>query len=195
MQRALAIAESAVPAQTTPLLDFDRDIDTKILKIDCSVQVDMGSVREAIGPWLKLAYLQPDAVVLEGENIGQKFVLRFRGTDGLAQSRCKKMFALLRQGPGNWTQYFANTADGGTSRLFINQDRNRKQMRTNQATKRLDTVLRAAMGESAARAKLFTNKKDGIISAGWAPFVRVQCRSDEDTHTWSGTKPKHRSSV
>ena len=53
LQRALA------------LLDFDRDIDTKILKIDCSVQVDMGSVREAIGPWLQLASLQPDAVVLE----------------------------------------------------------------------------------------------------------------------------------
>ena len=62
-------------------------------------------------------------------------------------------------------------------------------MRTNQATKRLDTVLRAAMGESAARAKLFTNKKDGIISAGWAPFVLVQCRSDADTHLeWDKTK-------
>ncbi len=76
--------------------DFDRQVDTTIIKVNLAVDVARNLVQDA----LHAALVNAAGVhwKLEGPDCGQRFVIQFAGCGGLAAQRASKLPALYAHG-------------------------------------------------------------------------------------------------
>ncbi len=91
-----AIAEAATSLVPIASNDFDRALDTTIIKIRSTAALSQASVCEAIKDTAKELGVGKEAFRMEGKEIGKVQMLRFLGAPGFAEQRARKLMQLQR---------------------------------------------------------------------------------------------------
>eukprot|EP00972_Heterocapsa_arctica_P011593 1697938-Heterocapsa_arctica.AAC.1 len=85
--------------------------------------------------------LTHDMMRIEADEIGKSFVLNFLGDGVLAARRAKKFMMSLKSN-GEWRDLCASTPDGIDTKIFLDGDKNRKQIRKEVIARKLVKVLK-----------------------------------------------------
>eukprot|EP00972_Heterocapsa_arctica_P006715 982215-Heterocapsa_arctica.AAC.1 len=117
---------------------------------------------------------EPPATI-DGPVLGRNFTLRFRGLEELAAQRVRKFMASQRTDEG-WRQMEADVPGGGRAKVFLDFDKNRKQVRGEILTKKMHKILKERMPNADLRVK----RKEGTITLGWSPVVRITILSPDE---------------
>jgi hypothetical protein len=173
LQKAMAIAETVVPIKDTlDLDDFNRPVDSTILRVNVPAQVPRTEVERVLRPWLDEAGCDNDtkACVL-GPDTAHRFTIHFKGVSGLALSRLRKSRALLRTPGGEWRQFpnLDTSAGGTTDKIYIDIDKNPCQLKRERDGKR----LRQTFNEMHSDKRIHFNKTDGVFSYRGKPIDRI----------------------
>ena len=180
LQRALAVAESAIPIrENLDLTDFNRPIDATILRINVPEIVSRNELRSAIRSWLVDADCPTDdRAELLGPESGQRFTVHFKGMAGLATNRLRKARSLLREPGGTWRSFpqLATAARGVVDKFYIDIDKNPCQLKRERDGKRLIK----SMQELYPDANFRFNRTDGLISTGALPLALLEPGNDSD---------------
>ena len=150
LQKRLDEATSAPSRPIIPPVsdDFDRALDDAILLISThdAAMVTADSVRKSVDEWLSQDKFRGNYELL-GEQAASSFVLRFHGQGNIASSRRAAAKASLRYRPSPGAAYdyrdilATEVGSGAKIKLYINNDRNQKQIRSGQLARLLGEVL------------------------------------------------------
>jgi hypothetical protein len=169
LQEGLVVAsQPKASRQAAVEADFDEEPDASILRINTSKQVSKASIATAIDEWLKRVKTQGEWVV-QGPSLNKNFSIVFQGDGGLAAKRARKAFQSLRNSDGSWEKLFAKSSDGTQEQIYIDENKNQKQMRTVRDGKKHFKILL----ELHADKEVHLARKDGAVSVGWRPLVKV----------------------
>ena len=199
LQRALALAESAVPHKNDFSDDnFTRKVDATILRISSKAILAKAAVLSSVAPWLAEADLDAEHYELIGHDSSRKFVLQFKGNAGMAKNRASKAHQLLRGRDGTWRSFSAAKPSGGNETYYISRDKNSAQVKRELDTKRL---AQACSKVCTAHPNFHANRTDGELSISWVPIVRVVPQPGDDPSTlewnskWIAENPINRDAI
>ena len=106
---------------------------------------------------------------LEGrEEISRFHTVHFTGNESLATLRVNKFLGLQKTAAG-WRELEATTASGETTRVWVDGDKNRRTIRTEQATKKLASLLQEALPAE----KIAAKRRDGKVYCKWTPLAKI----------------------
>ena len=174
LQRALAVAENSVNevAASAAVEDFDRPPDPTIFRMNTSEQVARSAVREAIGPLILEAGIPVGQWDLLGDanGIGRNFAVRLSGAGSLAARRVKKIMSLRRAADGSWRENVkVNTPLGRQVEIYLSFDKNPKQLRTEQGSRKLFKAFKAVHPSK----QIHVDKRSGIVSVDWHACAKL----------------------
>ncbi len=112
--------------------------------------------------------LAVDMVVLEGKELGKLHVLRFKGSEGLAEQRAKKFMQLQRTAAG-WRRLVAASEDEEEVALFVDGDKKKHMVRTEIVAKKLTDLLEKQL----TTRKIVGNRQLGKVHLEWISRARV----------------------
>ena len=139
--KELVVANSAKPKQVDlDSAEFEREIDSSIVRIRAELAVSIASLTEVVRPLLASMELDDGQWELEGGEPGRAFVLRFKGATGMASKRVAKFLMLQKQGK-EWRELHAKTPLGVSSRIFLDVDKNKKADQARIAREKIDKVV------------------------------------------------------
>ena len=169
LETGLAAAEAMVPPRLfVDTDDFERNVDPSIIRVRALDAVARQSIHEALAALRASMHLAGEFYTIEGKEPGRNFSLRFSGATALAASRVRKFLSLQRT-DGDWTELSALTPDKKPSRIFLDPDKNKKQMRGELIFRKLLKATRAQHpGLNAGGRKL-----DSIVCIDWVPLARI----------------------
>ncbi len=129
MQQALAVAEATVPIKDTlGFPEFNRLVDSTILRINIPDIDSRVEVTKAFQPWLSEAGCDSDAqVAVLGPDTSRRFVVQFKGSAGLAENRLRKARGLLRSVAGEWRQFPVPIQDHRWTHIYRHLRRHRQK--------------------------------------------------------------------
>jgi len=175
VRHAVALAESSTNVQEIlDADDFERDCDLAIVKAKVVDAVSSTAARDAVRDVLETMGLKEDDVKIIGRDLDKSFTLRFAGSAATAARRARKFMSLQREG-GEWKQLVAKTPDGAETKMYVDVDKNRKQIMTEMMGRRLHKVLK----EKYPARDFFNRKKLGTVTVDWTPLARVVITSPE----------------
>ena len=187
LSTGLAVAEAA--ASQSPLLagaeDFERAVDTTILKVRTAEAVARRAVLALFADIVQREMgLAAEAFSVEGDELSKLFVVRFSGNGGLAEARARKFMQLQRVG-GKWRAHNVLDEHGVARQVFVDGDKNRKQIRTEVITKKLAQIL-----TSKTKQQLFGRRAEGKVFHAWVPVAKVEVRGPgmEYSVLWNAAK-------
>ena len=131
--------------------------------------MEMGKLYDEL---FKKANIENDKYKITGDDLDNRFILRFSGAAGLAATRVNLARKTLRDESGKWLELSVETPSGSKTRAFINPDKNPKMVKTERDTKRLGGILK----DSYPNIKWHLNTYDGEISKVWTPMVKVEAQ-------------------
>lgn len=99
----------------------------------------------------------------------------FPGNPHTAALRAGRALRELRSTDGTWRDFSAQSPSAGEGRLYLSAGKNRRQVRTEQAGRRLLRVLK----EQIPGQEFHLLKKEGCVTVGWKKLARVMV--DEDS--------------
>jgi len=183
LQAALAQAEAQIPIkETLDLNEFNRNVDSTILRVNCPEKVSKDVVNRTLRPWLAEAECEDDSTAaLLGPNEGHRFVIHFKGIIGTAKLRLGKARSLLRNHGGDrrtWPS-FRTIAGGSCDRLFIDVDKNPCQQKREYSARKLrDALLHLYPANSGKN--FHCNQADGLLSINSEPLAMVEPHNDSE---------------
>jgi len=175
LQQTLDAQEQAVPIRdpiNTSSRPFDGPIDVTILKLETKEMATKIEVQKLVDALFKTANIENDKYKITGDELDNRFILRFSGAAGLAATRVNLARKTLRDESGKWLELSVETPSGSKTRAFINPDKNPKMVKTERDTKRLGGILK----DSYPNIKWHLNTYDGEISKVWTPMVKVEAQ-------------------
>jgi len=172
LSAGLAAAEA--PASQVPIVvdttQFDREIDTTILKVRAAEVVAKVAVQAFFSDMVQRELgLDGAAVVVEGDAVSKFFTAKFKGNGGLAEGRVRKFVQLQRSVDGKWRTFTVPDEHGTARQIFIDGDKNKKQIRTEVVTKKLCQIL-----ATKTQQQLFGRRSEGKIYHAWMPVAKVE---------------------
>ena len=178
LQEAMALAEAAIPIKAElDLDDFNRQVDTTILRVNASEFVPKPEVERVLRPWLEEAGCDDNgkAEVL-GPDSARKFTVHFKGLAGLAQNRLRKARALLRNPGGAWREFpvLKTSAGGEIDKIYIDIDKNGCQLKREFDGKRLRQTFQHLYPSK----HIVFNKADGLFCYHGQPLALLEPQID-----------------
>lgn len=175
VRHAVALAESTSNVQEIlDADDFERDCDLTIVKARVVDAVTPSAARDAVRDILETMNLKENEVKIDGRDLDKSFTLRFAGCPATAARRARKFMTLQKEG-GVWKQLVARTPDGAETKMYVDVDKNRKQIMLEMMGRRLHKVLK----EKYPARDFFNRKKFGTVTVDWTPLARVIVTSPE----------------
>ncbi|CAK0879882.1 unnamed protein product [Prorocentrum cordatum] len=147
---------------------WDRATDAAVVAVFAKTALSKPAVEQALAPLVAEAQLN-DHVVLEGDAVSQRFLLRCKGAAALAARRVNKLLQLMRVGQGQWREIHAAAPTGAQVLLNLGKDRNRRQVSHELALKRIKQGIEGLLPH-----KLFMEKDAAALSLQWTQLLRVQ---------------------
>ena len=169
VRHAVALAESSANVQE--LLDaddFDRQTDLTIVRARILDAVTPAAARAAVCGIMEEMNLKGDEMKIEGKDLDKGFTFRFAGCTATAARRARKFMQLQRDG-GEWRDLVAKTPDGSETKMYLDVDKSKKQIKMEMMSRRLHKVLK----EKYPARDFFNRKRDGTVSTEWTPLARI----------------------
>jgi len=110
---------------------------------------------------------------VEGSSPGHKYTVRFVEAADLAARHVRTILGAQRKGPGEWEQHTLPTAAGGTTPVYVNADKNNRQVKTEILLKKLVAFLK----EQHPGTKVTPHREEALIKFEWRPAVRIDIQS------------------
>lgn len=98
------------------------------------------------------------------------------GDEGLAARRVNKAMGLLKGSDGVWRKFVCVTPSGEQAEVYISRDKNRRQILTEQISKKLKTVLEEKVDNG--KTSLHLLRSEGMVTYKWQPLARVSPYAD-----------------
>ena len=131
------------------------------------------------------ANLGSDSFVVNGQEIGSKFEMRFSGHPDTARARVNQMLLSLKLGPAHYKPQKCELPGGGEVTFYFNRDKNGAQVKREILTKGLLGIL----AEKCTSKQFFAQRSEGIIFTDRRPLVSVQVLPDDGVRlAWKHTK-------
>ena len=154
--------------------DFERQPDLTIVKARVMDAVTPEAARGAVREILETMGIKDNEVKIEGKDLDKGFTLRFAGCIATAARRARK-FMMMQKDGGVWKQLVAKTPDGAEAKMFVDIDKNKKQVKLEMIGRRLYKVLK----ERYPARDFFYRKVSGTVVHDWTPLARVVVTSPE----------------
>ena len=166
-----AAVSTAASGSTDP---FERKPDKTMVIIKTAEPMQAEQVRAAIFPIAVDELLIPrDEIQVEGKgkgkSAGKVFTMRFHGDSRTAAARASKFLLAQRQEDGAWRKISGKGSRGEGVPIFVGEDKNAKQQKTELLTKWTVAALRAAHPEL----DIIARKHEGRILLEKAPLARI----------------------
>jgi hypothetical protein len=177
LQQAMAVAEATVPIKDTlDFNEFNRQVDSTILRINTGEHVNKGDITRILRPWLLEADCDESEAEIMGHDVARRFIIQFKGSAGLAVRYLKKAQQLLRDQHGSWRTFDEPqlAASGGSTKLYIDFDKNACQQKRERDGKRLKQSF-----QQLYPSKVFNfNRADGLFTYKGVPLALREPQND-----------------
>ena len=110
---------------------------------------------------------------LQGEQLGKIFTLRFLGEANLAARRLNKFMDNLKLANGGWRGLDAQSPTGTTVKLYVNRDRNPRQVKEEVLGKRLQKIVAQQLAAKGNPLHCFYKKHDTTLFVNWQPVAKL----------------------
>lgn len=172
--------------------DFNRDTDKRILIVTCNAAVSRDSVLEVLAPFIRETI--PDETletsaggvasppfVLEGADVGKKWIIQFHGDLTTASLRAAKIFTSRRSRAGVWRDLSLNIPGGGKEKLYIELDKNGKQTLKEMLARKLQKILNEHSGATDSRSKEWNwlRRDEGVVGRGKEKLCKIDFNEDD----------------
>ena len=183
MLKQLHVCESGTTLEDPPVTSgrpFDGPVDTTILRVETQSRdiIAKTTLDEFIKNLFLEANVERDKYNLIGDDTDFRFVIKFTGTAGLAARRVDQARHALRDASGKFKELSISKPAGGSTRIFINPDRNPKMQKLERETKRMGNIFKDLYKDI----KWHINRIDGEISKDWKPILKLEVHP-KDTPT------------
>eukprot|EP00959_Pyramimonas_sp_CCMP1952_P072697 1518821-Pyramimonas_sp.AAC.1 len=137
--------------------------------VRCPEEVPREEVIKSITPWLEAAnFTMGQEVVVAGDPVAKQFTLEFQGPMlATRESRRKQAHTCLRLATGKWRDFFVDLPAKRVP-LYVGNDKNRKEIATEIALKKLRNTLQKEAGLTT-----FMDRDGGRLLARWEPLAKV----------------------
>ena len=177
------IAATVPPRRSSAANEFDRDIDTTILRIACKELLAKEDVDKFMAEWTSQHGIDNYKVVPNGLSPTKKYSFRFGGPTGTVAHRVDKLLGCLRTADG-WERKCCKTPGGQMAELYISADKNPKQVATEIAGKRLLDACKS----TCASVPFILLRREGIVSSAWTHVVKIEAKPDGEIKLYWNTK-------
>ena len=179
LQKALAVAESAIPIKDTlDLNEFNRQVDSTILRVNAAEIVTKLEVKRVLLSWLADADCNSnDKAEIFGAKAERRFTIQFKGNAGYAQRNLNKGRALLRNPQGGWREFPQPpiAAGGATTKVYVDVDKNPYQLKREGDERR----LRDSFKHFYESKRIHFNRADGLFSFNGVPLALLETNNDD----------------
>jgi hypothetical protein len=181
LSKGLVACSSATPQRHTVFSeDFDAAPSLSLLRLSVACNTTKVALQETVDSWLgENGALGPTDYFLAGPEFGKNFSIQFQGEEGLASRRANKAHMSLRGDRGVWRELYVTGPDATRFKIFVSEDKSRKQIRTETAGKRLFKSLQ----EVHPTLPSVLRRKEGMVSCNWLPVVKVLVTSADGPPT------------
>eukprot|EP00973_Karenia_brevis_P021638 2976255-Karenia_brevis.AAC.1 len=176
-------------AQPTEDPGYDRATARNVLSVEFHESCVKAKVKEQVQKWLAPNF-ENDMWELLGDDatVAKRFVLRFKGEQGLASRRAYKAMQTLRSSEDrSWIKYFVESVGGEDTQMYVDVDRNPKQKRGIGKAK----LLAKISAEEFPDHKYFLKKDRASISVEWKTlaFIDVDFQDRPPIIKWAVGMP------
>jgi hypothetical protein len=175
--------ESAVTPTYVENLDFDRELNYTILRLNTAVHVSRVDVGEVVEGLCQEAGFPTDQAEIISDASDKNFVLQLLGDPALAAKRVNKLQGLLRPASrgGQWRELRVPAPDGSQTTLYIGMDKNPRMVQLERHQKLLAKLLRERF-----KLQVEVNKRESTLTTNFVPLARLQApRRGETTIQWN----------
>ncbi|CAK0879599.1 unnamed protein product, partial [Prorocentrum cordatum] len=175
MQRKLGAAAAAgapQPPKAGPA--WSREIDSAALAVTSKRPLTRAAVAQAMAPALADAQLA-DVSRAEGEDLGQRFMVRMAGGAGLAGRGVRELAASFRGGgpAGARRQVSATTPTGHDAQLSLSQDKTSRKVTHEIALTQMRHALEEGLSERIFVVPFGPGQPEDALPAAWQPLVKI----------------------
>jgi hypothetical protein len=179
VQKQLHIQENATtladpPASGRP---FDGPIDKTILRVETFAKeiISKATLDSYLSDLFLDANVLREQYEVNGDDADCRFIIKFKGGAGIAIRNLEQARTTLREDSGKYKELSVCKPAGGSTRIFINPDKNPKMQKIERETKRLGLILR----DMYQGTKWHINRTDGEISKGWKQIVKLEVNPND----------------
>lgn len=126
----------------------------------------------ALAELAEAANIQESHYTIEPENaqgsVARRFVAQFIGDDRTATRRCNAFYEAQRTSTG-WKRLQADSPGGGKSNLYIDRDKNGRQL----ATEKLGRKLRDAIKRVQPSLEVYLQRSTATIVCSYKPLAKI----------------------
>ena len=153
---------------------FDGPVDQTILQIETSKNdlIAKATLDTFISALFADANLDRDKYEIKGDDADCRFVIQFKGAASVAALNVGQARLTLRESSVKYKELSIAKPAGGSTRIFINPDKNPRMQKLEFETKRLGKIFQEL--HSAPGVKWHLNRTDGEISKGWTRIVKLE---------------------
>ena len=174
LQRELGVVAAGVPPPPEAGPTWSREVDRAVMAVTSKAPLMRAAVEQAMAPVLGDAQLA-EASRVEGDDLGQRFVVRMAGDVGLAERRVRKLVASLRGGGpgGTWRQVSATTPTGHAAPLSLSKDKNSRQVSYEITLEKMRRALEEGLSKRIFVDPVGPDQLEGTLSLAWQPLVKI----------------------
>jgi len=160
---------------------FNRDIDPCIFKVSMACSWSKAECEKQTRKILDDAGVDGGFVV-EGLQPSKSYSVRVEGSAQVASKWVRKVLDNQRLETSLWRKYYGNSLEKDsdnkcvTKLLFLNPDKNSKQVKSEMATRKLVQILTTSQSGK----KFYASREDHIVSVGFKALARVVAYSQFD---------------
>jgi hypothetical protein len=182
LQQQMVVAAETPTESSVPISSgrpFDGPVDHTIIRLETMANALVAKVAlmQVLTEQFAHANISAADFELRGDPTSSKFTIKFSGPPAFAARRAAAARGSLRSDTGQWTELCAPLPAGGSVRLFLNPDRNAKQIKVERESKRLGAIL----SELYPAIKWRVNRSDGEVSQDWVGFAKLEVHADNLT--------------
>ena len=147
---------------------FDRQLDKAMVKLRAQTEISRREIRHIVQPLLLEMDTTEAQIVWDGPELAKVHSFKFRGEARQAELRAQKFLQLQKRQDGTWRQHKAKDERNNEVPVYVDGDKNPKQIRTEIITKRAAVLLEQKLGK-----KMYAKRAAGIIMADFVPLLRI----------------------
>ena len=164
-QTATARASSRGPPMDPK---FDRQLDKAVVKLRAQTEISRKELRHIVQPLLLEMDATEAQIAWDGPELSKIHTFKFRGEARQAELRAQKFLQLQKRQDGTWRQHKAKDERHNEVTVYVDGDKNPKQIRTEIITKRAAVLLEQKLGK-----KTYAKRAAGVIMAEFVPLLRI----------------------